>query len=423
MLHISKKYAIFWEKITQWKGGIPVENTSLDVQMLGGFTIRRDKTVLTVSGRSRKLCLLLARLIWARGQPVPYGELTRLLWEGEDPGSNTLNALKAILHRARSFLDGLESGAGRVLILNREGVCQWNADVPLTLDAEEFPRLCREAEEGQPEERKLALSLKALALYCGDFLPMLAGCAWAADRADTLHQMYLRTALEVFPLLEARARWRESARLSGAALALEPCREDLCRWHMDALLRLDRRREASQVYEELQERLLAQLGVIPSDALQALYREARRDQDPRAVSPVTLLERLREPPRPGALLCDFDFFRVVCHAMARRASRTGEPLHVALISVTGPEDLPRYSLDRVMDNLQGILLAQLRRGDAAARCGASQFTLLLPQASRDNSRLVCRRITRAFTRQFPHSPASLSVSVQPFPLENPPSTG
>ena len=72
-----------------------------------------------------------------------------------------------------------------------------------------------------------------------------------------------------------------------------------------------------------------------------------------------------------------------------------------------------------MDNLQGIILNCLRRGDTVARCGADQFVLLLPQASTENSRMVGQRIRRAFTRQFPHSPAVLHSFVQPLP----PNTG
>ena len=166
---------------------------------------------------------------------------------------------------------------------------------------------------------------------------------------------------------------------------------------------LNRRREAARSYEGLQERLLTRMGVLPSDQLRELYRQSQRSRDPRAVSPVTLLERLQEPPHPGALICEYDFFRIVCHSMARMAGRSGEPLHIALISITGPEDapLPRYSLDRAMDNLQGVILSRLRR------------VLLLPQASYENGQMICSRILRAFARQFPHSPARLQISVQP----------
>ena len=389
-----------------------MESTPLQIKILNGFSILREGAELNISGRSRKLCLLMAYLIWERGRPVPFGELTGLLWEEQEAGS--LNALKALIHRARACLDQLGRGAGRSLLLSREGCYQWNPDVPLTVDAEEFSRLCRAGGRARSSAARLNTWMEALALYPGDLLPNLAGHPWAAPKAEALHQLYVQTALDALPLLSAQDRWEEAAQLSAAVLVLEPCREDLCRWQMEALLRLDRRREAAQAYEDLQERLLTQLGVLPSDALREFYQQLPQDGDSRIISPANLLERLQEPPRPGALMCGYDFFRTVCHSMARLAGRSGEPLHVALISVTSPKDtLPRYSLDRAMDNLEGIILVHLRRGDAAARCSASQFVLLLPQASYENAQMVCSRITRAFNRQFPHSPASLQVSVQP----------
>ena len=66
-----------------------------------------------------------------------------------------------------------------------------------------------------------------------------------------------------------------------------------------------------------------------------------------------------------------------------------------------------------MDNLQEVILNELRRGDAAARCSAAQFVLLLPQAGYEDAQKACRRVCRAFTRQFPHSPARLSFAVLP----------
>lgn len=396
-----------------------MEGFSLQAQMLGGFVLRWDGGEIPVSGRSRKLCLLLAVLICHRDRPVSCRELIDLLWQGEARGANPLNSLKAILHRARAYLAPAEQAAGQGLILYREGCFQWNRSAPLTLDTEELVRLCRESERARGEERRLELGQKALSLYRGDFLPMLSGLPWAAEQARRLHQLYLQTVYEILPLLERRGRWQEAAPLAASALALEPCCEDLCIWQMKSLLQLDRHEEAVRVYEEFQDRLLARLGVMPSDALRALCQNARQDRDPRALTPDTLLERLEEPPLPGALFCGFDFFRVLCHAAARRAGRGNEPVHVALITLSGPENgpLPRYSLDRAMDHLQEIIMGRLRRGDAVTRCGASQFILLLPQAGLTDSQTVCRRITRAFTRQFPHSPAALSVSVQPLSLQ------
>ena len=388
--------------------------TPLNIQMLGGFSLSREDARISVGGRPQKLCLLLSFLILERPRPVPWEELAGLIWRDKSVDSSSLNALKAILHRARSWLDQLGEGTGRTLILTRQGCCQWNPEQPVTLDAEEFSRLIRAGEQAPAEER-LELWVRALELYRGDFLPALGSCPWATSVSADLHEKYLRASLQVLPLLDGQGRTQEAAELAGSVFALEPLREDLCQWRLETLLRLERHKEAAQTYEGFQERLLASQGIMPSDRLRELYRKAQNRRDPRAISPVALLERLQEPPHPGALLCDYDFFRIVCHSMARMAARSGEPLHVALISVQPVKDapLPRHSLDRVMDHLQDVIRRHLRQGDAATRCSASQFALLLPQATYANGQMICSRITQAFVRQFPHSPAVLRVSLQP----------
>ena len=384
----------------------------LRIQMLGGFTIRRGDQEIAINDRSRKLCLLLAYLIQAQGRPAPYHELTDLLWDEQEQAS--LNTLKAILHRARACLDQLGPETGRELLISRQGCYQWNPKVPLSIDTEEFLQLCQ-TDSPMEEEIYLSQRLSALKLYQGDFLPALAGHPWAAAQAKPLRCAYFQTVAAVLPLLEHRNRFQDVVPLAKAALVLDPFREDLCQPLMRALLQLERREEAAQCYEDFHQQLLSQRGVLPSAELRALYQQARRDWDPRAVSPVTLQEQLRDSPESGALLCEYDFFRAICRTVSRMAERTGTPPHVVLISLVGTEHPPlaRYSLDRAMDNLEIVIRARLRRGDAFTRCSASQFVLLLPHANYADSQMVSSRIVRAFTRQYPHSPAQLQVSVQP----------
>ena len=392
-----------------------METAPIQVKMLGGFSISREEKEVTVSPRSRKLCLLLACLIRERRRPVPYSKLLNLLWEGQPSDAATLNSLKAILHRARNLLDELWPEDGRSLILSREGGCQWNSQFPITVDVEEFSQLVRAAQSGPDRDSRLSLGLEALALYRGSYLPALAQHPWTIAEAESLHQLYLSTALSTLPLLTAEERWQEAAELSETVFALEPYQEELCYAQMEALFHLDRQQEAAQIFEDFQERLLARRGIMPSNELRELYRHVQRNSDPRFLSPVVLLEQLQEPVKSGALMCEFDFFRVICHSTVRAAGRSGGLVHIALLSVAGEKDssLPQNSLKRVMDNLQEIILRHLRRGDAAALCSSSQYVLLLPQATYENSKMICSRITRAFSRQYPHSPAQLRVSIQP----------
>lgn len=389
-----------------------MENAVLEVRMLGAFSLRQGEKTLEVSGRTRKLYLLLAYLIRERGRSVPFAELAGLLWPGEEPDAGIRGAFKAVLHRARACLDSLGEGAGQSIV-NRDGCCRWDPAAPLTVDTEEFSRLCRAGE--RREKSRLKLWLRALDLYRGDFLPEAGNCPWAAAQAAPLHQLWLQVVGDTLPLLAGGGQWERAAALAEEARALEPCREALCRSHMEALLALGRKREAVRAYESFQEELLAQKGVLPSDELRELCRAARNDPDPRSFTPAELPRRLREPPSAGALLCEFDFFQLLCYSMARLAQRSGQALHAALISMGGVGDAPLSwrSRDRAMDNLQEIILNALRRGDTAARCSASQFVLLLPQAGYGDAQMVCRRVCRAFHRQYPHSPAGLSFAVLP----------
>lgn len=377
--------------------------------MLGGFFLRRGETVLELGGRSRKLYLLLACLIRERDRDVPYRELAALLWPEEEPDEATWRSLKALLHRTRCFLDGLGGDAGKWL-RNRSGLCRFDPALPVRVDAEEFSALCREEGEDGRQERLV----RALELYRGDFLPAAGSSSWALEQTRALHRLWRQVILEVLPVLAQEGRWEQAAALTENALVLEPAEEPLCRSRMEALLALGRKREAARTYERFQTVLMDRKGALPSNDLRTLYTAALDDPDSQVILPADLPQLLQEPAAPGALLCAFDFFRVLCFSLVRSAQRAQQPLHAALFTLSEEkEELPRHSLDRAMNNLQGTILDSLRRGDAAARCSTSQFAILLPQAGYEDAKRVCRRIARAFTRQFPHAPVKLDFAVLP----------
>ena len=390
-----------------------MEAISLRVQMLGEFSIRCGASEIRDSAdRSRKVWLLLAYLLCCRSRPVPSEELTRLLWSGGEKSSNPANALKTTFHRARACLEQLGGGLGRELIVRQEGGYIWNPNLPAALDVDEFTTLCQDA----AGEDSLSRRLRALSLYQGDFLAKLSAEPWVVPISARLHALYVQTVLDVLPPLEEQGRWQEAAQVCRAAVEREPYQEELYRHLMTALLRLGDQRGAASAYEEMSELFLAQFGALPSEELRALYREAVRTVNGRTIPPETILEQLREPDAGGgALFCEYDMFRAIYHSVVRASPRSGDAVHLALISVAGQDggELARHSLERAAANLQELIPTQLRRGDVAARCSVSQFILLLPQANYEDSRMICRRITRAFARQYPHSPAQLHTSVHP----------
>ena len=390
---------------------------ALQIRMLGDFSIQSGSSEINDGGnRSKKVWLLLAYMIYCRNRPVTQEELISLLWNEQERSANPLNALKTMLHRARSFLDQMEEGAGHELVLRRGGSYAWNTAIPLQIDIDEFDELCKAGSAAGDEEERLELWTRALSLYRGDFLTRLSSEPWVVPISAYFHNQYIQTVTTVLPLLEAKGRWTEIEAMCRTAVEVEPYQEELYRFLMRALVQAGYQREAIAVYEDMSQLLFSNFGVMPSDETRALYREIVRTVNDRAVSPDLLMEQLRESSGPGgALICDYDFFTAIYHATARAVVRNGDAVHIGLISMVSGDgnELPRRSLDRAMDNLQDIIRLSLRRGDIAARCSGSQFILMLPQANYENSCKVCDRIVRAFARQYPHSPARLNVSVQP----------
>jgi len=368
------------------------------------------------ANRSHKVWLLLAYLIYHRRRTVSQEELVSLLWGDEGNSANPLGALKTTLHRARATLDQLAPAAGHDLIVRKNGGYSWSDEVSTQLDIETFESLCQSASSVENTDDRLAMLMQALSLYQGDFLNKLSAETWVVPISAYYHNLYIQAMLSALPLLEAKNRPQEAVDFCRSALRVEPYREELYQHLMRSLLTLGDQKGAISAYEEMSELLLSNFGILPSEESRSIYREIVKTVNTHAVPLGTVQEQLREQnPASGALICGYDFFKLLYQAEARSIARSGEAIHIGLLSMTGEnkEDLSMRSLGRAMDNLQEQIRTNLRRGDAASRCSASQYILMLPHANYENSCMVCERIIKAFARQYPHSPAQLHYSVQP----------
>lgn len=385
----------------------------MEVQFFGQARLRLgDNSIDSRSERSKKLWLLLAYLISTRPRPASNAELTELLWGHE--AERSAGALKTTVHRLRALLDGLESGAGRRLIVQEAGCYRWAESGDTSIDAEEFERLCSEG-FGEKDSGIRAEKLgRALGLYTGPYLEHLSSEAWVVPIAAHYHALYIRAAEELLPLLKELGRDTEAFEAAKKAAVAEPYHEDFHRFMMEQLLEQGRAREAMDIYEALRRRLLDEFGVIPGEVTRKLYHEAVRSINGHLIPMDLIRSQLREEDAaPGCMVCDYEFFKVLYRAEARAIARSGKSVHLSLITLTGEKggELAPRSLERAMDNLEEVIRTGLRKGDIVSRCSASQFILMLPQANYENSRMVSERVIRAFSRRYPHSPARLDYSV------------
>ena len=390
---------------------------TLQVQMLGQFTLRYgDRTISDSDDRSRRVWSLLAYMLYNHGRSFAQEELIHLYWSNGEKSADPGNALKSIFHRIRTALDKLQPGLGRLLIRRKAGRYFWNNVMPLSLDTEDFEAHFHAAEAAGDDDVRLAEYQAALALYAGDPLPRMTDEIWTIPIVAYYHSLYTRAAAGAIELLEKQERTAEAVALCRRAIHIEPYQEDLYEHLMRGLLRTGDMKGAMSVYEEMSEQLFAHFGVMPSETLRTLYRQATRTVNDRTLTMDEVCSQLEEPaPHGGAMVCEYDFFKILYRAEARSIARNGHSANICLLSVSGKdgEMLARRSLDPAMNNLQVLVQNNLRRGDVIARCSISQYIILLPQANYENSRMVADRLVSAFYRRYPHSPARLRYTVQP----------
>ena len=390
---------------------------TLQVQMLGQFSLRYgDRTISDSDDRSRRVWSLLAYMLYNHGRSFAQEELIHLYWSNNEKSADPGNALKSIFHRIRTALDKLQPGLGRLLIRRKAGRYFWNNAMPLSLDIEDFEAHFHAAEAAGDDDVRLAEYQSALALYAGDPLPRMTDEIWTIPIVAYYHSLYTRAAAGAIELLEKQERTAEAVALCRRAIHIEPYQEDLYEHLMRGLLRTGDMKGAMSVYEEMSEQLFAHFGVMPSETLRTLYRQATRTVNDRTLTMDEVCSQLEEPaPHSGAMVCEYDFFKILYRAEARSIARNGHSANICLLSVSGKdgEMLARRSLDPAMNNLQVLVQNNLRRGDVIARCSISQYIILLPQANYENSRMVADRLVSAFYRRYPHSPARLRYTVQP----------
>lgn len=387
----------------------------IDIRMLGSFTLQAgDNTISDESNRSRKVWGLLAYLICYRGSSVSQKKLIELLW-GDDPSSsNPENALRITLHRLRSQLDLLWPGAGKDLILHKNGCYSWNDQASIQVDSDRFEELFQN--QNVPDEIRLEYCLEALDLYQGDFLERQTSESWIIPVTTHFHNLFVLLTLEAAQLLSQQDRHQEAADICRRGINAEPYHEPLYQMLMKELAADGDPKGAAAVYESLRKRLFDDFGIRPSEETRAVYRETAHSPEERTLPIDEVLEHLQEPEViPGAMQCDYDYFKVLCYAESRSMERIGNATHIALLSVTGltGEPLPSRSMERIMTQLGDQIRLNLRRGDTISRCSSTQYIMMLPKANYEDSCMVCHRVINAYHKAYPHTAVRIKFMVQP----------
>ncbi len=387
----------------------------LSVNLLGGFSMERNGRILTDDiNRSQKLWSVLAYLVIHRDRDIPQSEFIEQFWQTEN-SSNPASALKTLLYRIRAMIEPL-FGEEVSPVIARRGAYTWNRDIPCFVDVDRFEQLCAQAQKpGHSDQERLELYREAAALYQGMLLPRLSDHIWLMPLVTHYHTLFVSAVKEMSVLLAEQNLYDELTQLCLRASTLDPLDESLHILAIRALLYQGRHTQALKHYESATELLYRSLGVRTSQELRDLYAEIMAMEQELETDLDAIREDLRESAdRPGAFVCEYGFFREIYRLEARRSSRSGVCVHIALLTVAMPDDTapPLKQLNTTMDQLLSVLKSHLRCGDVISRYSAAQYVIMLPASNYENSARVLERIVSIFQRQHRHNFLKITYKIR-----------
>jgi DNA-binding SARP family transcriptional activator len=240
--------------------------TSTRVQLCGRFVVDVEGERVEGAFPGRQGRLLFAYLVLNRDRPVPRSELVDALWAGELPREPS-DALAAVLSKLRAAVGN--------------GYIEGRSDITLTLpgdtrvDVERALASAHEAESAcslgdwhRAWGAALCTQVVARRTFLSDY-----ESAWIDGWRRTIDDAHVR-ALECYGQACLELGGTELAAAERAArevIRLAPVRESAYDLLMASLEAAGNVAEALLAYEELRQKLRDELGVAPTERLQARY--------------------------------------------------------------------------------------------------------------------------------------------------------
>jgi predicted ATPase/DNA-binding SARP family transcriptional activator len=216
---------------------------------------------------------LLAVLLMEAGREVSAATLLDALWGTELP-ADPMNALQQRISKLRRALVRLGSAAR----VERRRIGYLLQVDPATVDAHRFTRLVGEARSlaGRAPAAAERRYVEALSLWHGPALADFADRLWVAPYVSRFEELRMAALEEQIELALQAGRHADLVSELESLVRVHPHRERLHGQLMRALYQSGRQTESLAVYRRLRSRLANELGLEPSEELQALEQSVLR---------------------------------------------------------------------------------------------------------------------------------------------------
>lgn len=397
---------------------LPIGST-IRIQMLGGFSVYVDDTLIIAVESGGQIWNLMEYLVCYRKKTVTQEQLIDVLWDDdvEDPAA----ALKNLVYRLRKAFADAGVPFAKKVIVSSGGMYRFNNDLPCVVDVEEYEQAFGKAEQAANSAEKMELARAAAELYSGDFLPGACHRPWVTPINRYYHSMYFRGVYALMKQYEEASRWEDMLTVATRAAEIDRFEEKAHSYIMLSLLKTGRQSQAIDHYNYVSDLFYREMGADLSPQMRAMFSELAQTVKNYNINLASLKEDLKETTAlGGAYYCEYEIFKGMYRVKARSAQRDGSSVFLGLLTVKSPEGKkPEDSVRNTsMQVLHRVVTESLRAGDVFSRCSGSQYIVMLPNINMENAEMVLKRISRQFKQSYHSRKVVLESHLQPLePLE------
>lgn len=283
-----------------------------------------------------------------------------------------------------------------------DGFYRWESPAPVWLDVAEFQEKLEKAGEAREPKERAEYLLEACRLYRGELLPALSGEDWVILNSVRYKDMYSQGLSELCEYLKDQRDYETILELTTAAAEIYPF-DEWQAFQIDALMGMNRYKEAYRCYEETAKLFFEELGISPSEKMLDQFKEMSGKMEGNFQAAGEIRDGLKEPDHEaGAFYCSLPSFRDGYRLIRRIIERNGQSVFLMICSLTDGQGRPMENgskLEVYSRKLHQAIKSSLRRGDSFTKYNPAQFLILLVGTSRENCDLIFRRIADRFSAE------------------------
>lgn len=375
----------------------------LFVHMLGDFYMELENKKLELPGSifSKTKNLFLLILLYGEAG-IEKRKAMELLYQNDDGDeSSQYGRFRVLVYRLKKYL--IELGLMQENdTLHKKGVFCWQPkELEIQIDAKIFESAAKEALINQTAES----FDRACTFYQGDFLTELTSEPWVAQKQVYFQNLYAQCVRSHLRLLNAGKHYGCMLEAAKRAARLYPYEEWYIGW-MEALMGMERWKEAFQVSEELEKNLMDQMGLRPSPEVQKRVHRINMKIHGSSKQLWEIRQELEEKDYPqGGFYCNYSTFAWAYRYEIRKTARDGLSHYLLLCSLTEIQEGNSWFqegevLDTTMEYLGESIAVSLRRTDIYTRYSKNQYLMLMFQMKQEDCSHISQRIEHKF-RKFP----------------------